>query len=277
MTVLVGVACQDGVIIGTDSAMTSMAGPMHRTVQETDCEKIDIHFGEIITATTGAIGLAQRFRHELETLLAGKELDKHRSKAAVLYATEVAQKSLANFQKTISPQQQHPHIGLGIGALMAFVSQGRAHLVEFEFTQFHPELKGVLTNTGKPATRPYVTMGGGQPMADPFIAHASRMLFGKDVPMLSEARLLVAWTLQHVIAYNTGGVAGEMQISVLDKNAAGKWSAHALDVGEVAQQVMDIEKYIGAYWTSAATAAPDLAAQLNEVAPPAEGGATGTL
>ena len=158
MTVLVGVVCQDGVIIGTDSAMTSTAGPMQRTVQETDCVKIDIHFGEIVTATTGAIGLSQRFRHELETLLQGNELQKHRNKAPVLYATEVAQKSLANFQKTLSPQQQHPHVGLGLGALMAFVSQGRAHLVEFEGMQFHPELKGVLSNAGKPTTRPYVTM-----------------------------------------------------------------------------------------------------------------------
>ena len=105
-------------------------------------------------------------------------------------------------------------------------------------------------------------------MADPFIAHASRMLFGKDVPKLSEARLLVAWTLQHVISYNTGGVGGEMQIAVLEKSPEGKWNAHALDVGEVSQQVMDIEKYIGAYWTSAATTAPNLAEQITAMSGP---------
>src|SRR5689334_18140515 len=117
MTVLVGVHCQDGVIIGTDSAVTSAAGMMQRTLQETGCAKIDLHCGEVITATTGSIGLMQRFHHALDTMLAGRELEKFRGKSPVLYATELAEKTIGDFHRTLSPQQQNPQIGLGLGAL----------------------------------------------------------------------------------------------------------------------------------------------------------------
>jgi hypothetical protein len=106
-------------------------------------------------------------------------------------------------------------------------------------------------------------MGSGQVMADPFIAHVNHMLFGSGVPKLNEGRLLVAWTLRHVIAFNTGGVGGEMQIQALEK-VNGKWTVHGVDVGEIQQQVTDIEKYVGRYWESIGQGnIPDLKQQLS--------------
>lgn len=272
MTVLVGVLCKDGVVIGADSAMTSAAGHM-RTVQETGVIKIETHYGEIVSATTGAIGLSQRFRQELETMLQGKELHSYKGKTPVRYATDLAQKTIENFKRTLSPLQQNPQHGFGFGALLAFVCEGKPHLVEFDALQFHPEVKGLTSADGKQKTRPYVTMGSGQVMGDPFIAHVNRMLFGDSVPTLSEGRLLVAWTLQHVLAYNTGGVAGDMQMAVLEK-LEGKWTAHNVDVGETGQQVKDIEAYIGKYWSSTAPVL-DLQKELGTPVPPKA--ATGTV
>ncbi len=267
MTVLVGICCQEGVLIGADSAMTTEAGFQQRTVEETGVIKVETHFNEIISATTGPIGLAQRFRHELETMLQGQELRKYKTGSPIVYATEVSRRALENFRKTLSPQQQHLQFGIGLGALMAFVCGNSAHLVEFDHLQFHPELKGETSTDGRQKTRPYVTMGGGQIMADPFIAHVKRILFGNDViPKLSEGRLLVAWTLRHVVLLSPGGVGGDMQIQALEK-VDGKWAAHAVDVGEIQQQVDDIEKYLGRYWASIAQeSVPDLKEQLN--APP---------
>jgi 20S proteasome alpha/beta subunit len=276
MTVLVGVCCKDGIVIGADSATTSTAGHQ-RTLQETGVAKIEIHYGEIITAATGAVGLAQRFREELTTMLQGKELAAFRNKSAVRCATDLSHRTMQNFQKTLSPLQQNPNHGLGLGALVAFVSENKPQLVEFDHLQFHPEVKGVSAADGKPRTRPYVTMGSGQVMADPFIAHVHRMLFGNGkVPTLSEGRLLVAWTLQHVISYNTGGVAGDLQMAVLEKQD-NKWVAHTSDCGEVAQQVTDIESYIGRYWEPPAQPALDLRQQI-EAAPGApEAGAAAAV
>jgi hypothetical protein len=80
--------------------------------------------------------------------------------------------------------------------------------------------------------------------------------------------LLVAWTLRHVIEYNTGGVAGDIQVAVLERQANKKWSAHMIDAGEMEQQVAEIENYIGRYWDNVAKSADATAAELTEVTAP---------
>lgn len=254
MTVLVGVRCQDGVVIGTDSAMTSTAGHQH-TVQETGVIKIEIHFNEMISATTGAIGLSQRFRMQLERCLDGKELRKLQGKSPIHFATTVAEEAHKEFRKTLSPMQQHPNYGYGLGALLAFGCDEGPQLVEFDALQFHPELKGLTGEDGKQKSRPYVTMGSGQPMGDPFVAHIHRLLFKDDMPTVSEGRLLVAWTLKHVIDYHWGGVAGAKQMAVLQKGKGG-WIAETVDPGEAEQAVADIEKYVSNYWAHLKGAKP---------------------
>jgi hypothetical protein len=93
-------------------------------------------------------------------------------------------------------------------------------------------------------TLPLVTMGGGQKLADPFLAHAHRVLFGEAYfPTVKDARLLVAWTLSHVVRFNTGGVGGGIDIAVLEQ-ADGKWKASMYDQGEALQAVAAIETYI---------------------------------
>ena len=60
MTAIVGLHCSDGVVIGTDSS-TTFAGAARPTIEQ-PTRKIDIVGGRVIVATTGAVGLAQRFR-----------------------------------------------------------------------------------------------------------------------------------------------------------------------------------------------------------------------
>jgi 20S proteasome alpha/beta subunit len=59
MTVLVGVRCTDGVVVGADSAATSAAGNMH--LLKLAADKIVLVGGRVIVAGTGQIGLGQRF------------------------------------------------------------------------------------------------------------------------------------------------------------------------------------------------------------------------
>jgi len=63
MTVIVGVLCSDGVVIGSDSAMAAGRALSGYTIerQEGDVLKIEVIEKNIITAGTGAMGLAQRF------------------------------------------------------------------------------------------------------------------------------------------------------------------------------------------------------------------------
>lgn len=64
MTVLVGVRCTDGVVIGADSAATSAAGNTHLLKLASD--KIVIVGDRVIVAGTGQIGLGQRFADQVK-------------------------------------------------------------------------------------------------------------------------------------------------------------------------------------------------------------------
>ena len=134
MTVLVGVLCTDGVVIGADSAMTHAAG-VQPVMKVTGGVKLETPFNRFITATTGPVGLGQRFHQELHDLLQEpKELDKwSNQKPPVEFATKLAQVTIDNLKKTVSPHQQHPQIGWEFGALLGFASKKYGpQLVEFD-------------------------------------------------------------------------------------------------------------------------------------------------
>ena len=71
MTVIVGIRCKDGVVIGTDSAMTFGPSAQQPTIEQPFHEKIAIVAGHIIVAGTGEIGLGQRFADVAEGLWRG--------------------------------------------------------------------------------------------------------------------------------------------------------------------------------------------------------------
>lgn len=66
MTVIVGILCSDGVVIGSDSALAvGRVGRYTIERHEGNVFKIEIIDDNIITAFTGAAGLAQRFNDQL--------------------------------------------------------------------------------------------------------------------------------------------------------------------------------------------------------------------
>ena len=64
MTILIGVLCKDGVVVGTDSSATFVAGGFGTIEQPT--KKIDIIDEKIIVAGTGQVGLGQRFSYQIK-------------------------------------------------------------------------------------------------------------------------------------------------------------------------------------------------------------------
>lgn len=62
MTVLVGVLCQDGVVIGADSSMTHTLATGQTGTIEQPTDKIYRVGPDVLIAGTGVVGLVQRFR-----------------------------------------------------------------------------------------------------------------------------------------------------------------------------------------------------------------------
>jgi hypothetical protein len=277
MTVIVGILCSDGVVIGTDSAMVAGRSQSGYTIerQDGDVLKIEVIEGTTLTAITGAMGLAQRFNEQMGTIIRTlrepfqppqqqpfgmfgmptgtlQQLLVNRVTAGQIpYDTInpvemgrlVAQLVIADFQRTHSNHQVAN--GWGLGALFAFASGDTPQLIDFDPVQFHPELKGLPDPQRGDQDRNWrcVTWGAGARLADAFLAHAYRLLFGGKAPTIARAKLVVAWTIDHVRRYNIGLVGGKLQLAILEK-ANGQWIAHHEDPGETEQQVGDLEKYI---------------------------------
>jgi hypothetical protein len=270
MTVIVGILCSDGVVIGSDSAMAAGRAGRYTIERQEDVLKIEVIENDIITAVTGAMGLAQRFNDQVATtiralrepfqlpqfapsplqqMLANKV--KPGSKpfnviSAVEMGRVIAQTAIMDFQRTQSAYQLNH--GWGLGALFAFVNADTPQLIDFDPIQFHPELKGLPDPLRADQDRIWrcVSWGAGQQLADSFLAHVYRLLFSKEVPTVDRAKLVVAWTVDHVRRYNVGLVGGKLQLAVLEK-VNGTWSAHHADPGEIEQQVVDLEAYISEF------------------------------
>ena len=120
--------------------------------------------------------------------------------SAVDIGTMLSECVIPNFRRTVSVLQANQ--GWGLGCLVAFANN-EPQLLELDQTHFHPELKGFPDpNRGDRIWRA-ASMGAGQMLADSFLAHAYRLLFGARVPRIDRAKLAVSWALDHV-ASGTG-------------------------------------------------------------------------
>jgi hypothetical protein len=209
MTVIVGILCSDGVVIGSDSAMAVGRALSGYSVERDDggLLKIEIIGIDAITAVTGAMGLAQRFNEKIaqtirelrqpfqppqqflpgfgfagtkvQQIFAGR-LAAGVTPYDVISPTEIgviiAETTIDDFKRTQSTHQISN--GWGFGALFAFVHADAPQLIDFDPTQFHPELKGQPDPDRGDRNWRCVSWGIGGKMADAFLAHLSRVLFG---------------------------------------------------------------------------------------------------
>jgi hypothetical protein len=165
---------------------------------------------------------------------------------AVEVGAILAQAVISDFQRTLSTQQQGS--GWGLGALLGFVKDDTPHLIEFDPFQFHPELKGQPDpgRANKDRNWRAVSMGGGKQLADAFLAHSYRLLFGDKVPTIERAKLVIVWTINHVCRYNPGWVGGPTHLAVL-KKVDGTWRAQHENVEETQQQMAALEEHITSF------------------------------
>lgn len=198
MTILVGIKCKDGIIIGSDSSATFSAGQISTIEQAT--KKIEILHKKIIVAGTGQIGLGQRFCDLVDRGYTDK---KFTGKNGIQMASEITHLAVNNFSHTGANKE-------GYGALVAFSAGNDIHLCEFAITDLQPELKtsGIW----------YASMGSGQLIADPFLGLMRKVFWDDGMPSLQDGIFIATWTLQHAIDVNAGGVNGPIQLAVLTKD-----------------------------------------------------------
>ena len=222
MTVLVGVKCKNGVVIGADGIATSAAGKL--STIEIPTTKIDIIDGKIIVAGTGSVGLGQRFTHIVNNSWQNKLFKGN----AIDIATQLSRNGLINFEQTgLRP----PNIQFG--ALVAFPCSKVPTLCEFDIGTFQPELK-VDDRIW------LVSMGSGQQIADPFLFFLRSIFWRDELPTLQQAVFGVTWSLAHTVECNPGGIGEPIQIAVLS-NDNGEPSARILSQDELEEHRQNVD------------------------------------
>ena len=96
---------------------------------------------------------------------------------------------------------------------------------------------------------PFVSIGIGQPIADPFLAFIRRIFWPDRLPNLSEGIFAVLWTLQHAIKTAPAGIGDPPQIIVLEQ-ADREWKAREIleaDMAEHKQSIESAEKALTDY------------------------------
>lgn len=254
MTVLVGVRCSDGVVIGADSIATSSMGP-NPLIHIQSNSKIRIFDGKVIVAATGAVGFSQRLDAHVQEAISGGVFNQPKQRDSV---ANISRRLLSDFEQ--SKVQFHPQVGLRFGALIAAVHGGQPFLVEYDPANFQPEIK-----EGKIF---FVSMGSGQMLADPFLAFVARVMWGNKMPTVADAKFGVFWALKHAITLAPGGVGDPIIIATLQQNSGAWVAAEMSENQELEQYIGDLEDHIGSFAQKAI-----LEATINPIPVPGAGAA----
>jgi len=230
MTIIIGILCQDGVVIGSDSSATFTSGNILTIEQK--IKKICIIDEHVIVAGSGQVGLGQRFQAIVEKYWRENGF---RNKSAVDAVKELSRLGIEDFAST--------HVKMGqYGALLAFAANGSFNLCEFAIKDFQPELK-------TPDSLWSVSMGSGQPITDPFLGLMRKVFWKDNPPRVNEGIFAVYWALEHTIELNPGGINGPIQIGVLSRDKKG-FHARLLEEDELSEHnenVKGVIKYLGEY------------------------------
>ncbi|WP_354139737.1 hypothetical protein [Bradyrhizobium sp. LB11.1] len=87
----------------------------------------------------------------------------------------------------------------------------------------------------------YAAHGSGKLSADPFLRFLTDVFCPNGRPTVREGIFLAAWTVQHVIDVNPGGVAGPVRIATMERDSTGAMAARSLPTDEIDEHLQAIE------------------------------------
>ncbi len=218
MTLIVGIRCADGVVVASDSAATLAAGTQPTIGQQANT-KVHQLGDEMLYASCGAVGMSQLIRDAFEKAVSVKGPGKQNTSADLMrYLSSLIGDQLKKpFEQAIAsiPLVGRERAGLTVtcSCIVGVVNHDTARLYQFDTSGMPEEATKEL---------PFVALGSGQGLADPFLALLKRVLWSDREPNLAEGRFAAAWTIVHVARTNPGGVALPLQLSSLCK-IEGKW------------------------------------------------------
>lgn len=220
MTAIVGILCQDGIVVGTDSSATFGVGELRTIEQKT--EKITIIDDKIIVAGTGQIGLNQRFCEIVKDCWDNKIF-----KDPYKINKELSKRFIQDISETFLDINPRAPNKFKYGALLAYPLKHDYWLCEFDENLFQPEYKSEKLW--------YCSMRSAQSITDPFLGLMREIYWEDEIPNVNQAIFATTWTLDHAVKVNAGGVNKPIKLAVLEQNNKKEFRARKLEDEDLAE------------------------------------------
>ena len=230
--------------MGADSA-ASITVPLGPSTVCQKCTKLST-VGDLIIGTSGPVGLGQSFRDEIDKTLKGRgnkcfwktPLDAREGlRSAMWKHAKLEWESAEVVSKTIGPQAAQSAFS---STLVALPIGDVAHLIQFDFKSSSEVASDDL---------PFVSIGSGQPLADPFLAFMRKVLWPKELPVLAHGIFYAVWAVSMTIEFAPAGLAPPVQVFVLAKEG-GSWQARQMEDRELGEHLQAIQEVEAAFRTA---------------------------
>ena len=224
MTLIIGVKCEDGIVIGADSIVTYGSA-----IEQEVSDKIDVQSSDVLVAIAGDVGLSQLIKDELQYSWDNIKKNRRKSRLMVAVSQAMLLQILPAMDRTKLAQQNFG----GCDSMIALPFLNVPVLLTY--SKFADPEEVTLETT-------FASIGSGAFQADPFLAFVKRTFWNDQAPRnTSEGIFGVLWTLDHVAKVNAGlGVGGRSRIAVLKKQ--GKyWKAVKLSDDHLAEHRLVID------------------------------------
>jgi hypothetical protein len=215
MTLLVGVLCSDGVVIGADSAFTM--GVLGQQTVSQSAPKIEVVDGRALIATSGPVGLGQRLAGVFGDVLRENRIPTSLKSYKVMGVLRGAfWEPIENELKAAAVAQQVigsvAHTSALSWTLLAMSVGGRPTLYQFDQQGAPEEATDKI---------PFVCLGSGQMIADPFMAFLRGIFWQADtLPTINEGLFATVWTLAQAIDVSPGGLGRPIRVFTLCQDGA---------------------------------------------------------
>jgi predicted proteasome-type protease len=243
MTLIVGVKCLEGIVLGADSAATYATSLGQPTIRQETVTKLHMTSNKVVIGVSGPISFSQSYSEEIDTYIKSRGM-----KVSWKNVAEAKKELCAMFWKHAGPAWDKAGVVarvIGNAAMnecnhlsaAAFVTTDeQPHLVQFSMQCNAEEVTQDL---------PFVAIGSAQPSADPFLAFIRRIFWPSGLPSLIDGQIATVWTLDEAIKTNPGGVGGDVKLVVLKKDDKNHWKCEAVSDEELdghRLMIADIEK-----------------------------------
>lgn len=232
MTLIIGALCNDGIIIGSDGA-TTLNTTLGQLTARLPTKKLTTIDSKLIVGISGPVGLIQRVTNRIENLWKSNQFaNKDKIQSAEIIRNSIVDPIAEEFKIStkFGALGQSAFNSSLCHSLVAGVFKKELSLIQF-FEKGDPELAT--------AQVPFICIGSGQSLADPFLAFLKRIFWSATSINLSDGTFAVLWALKHSINVSPGGVSEPIQLMQLT------YSNSTVSIVEIERnQVREIEESI---------------------------------